>query len=80
MPTWHHFLEVLEPRVWTLDKSLSMLKLEIQTLAKRSNFFSIEYPKSNKSTHIIYILMDFSIHHLLKNERSLDEAFLTWTT
>ena len=54
MPTWQHFLVLLAPRVWPLKKSLGASKTEIQTLVKRSNFFSIKYLESDKRTLIIY--------------------------
>ena len=54
MPTWQHFLALLEPRVWPLEKSLDASRTETQTLVERSNFFSIKYSESNKRTLIIY--------------------------
>ena len=42
VPTWQHFLALLAPRVWPLEKSLGASKTEIQTLVERSNFFSIK--------------------------------------
>ena len=54
MPTWQHFLALLVPRVWPLEKSLDASKTETQTLVERSNFFSIKYSESDKRTLIIY--------------------------
>ena len=54
MPTWQHFLALLVPRVWPLEKSLGASKTETQTLVERSNFFSIKYSESDKRTLIIY--------------------------
>ena len=54
MPTWQHFLALLAPRVWPLEKSLGASKTETQTLVERSNFFLIKYSKFDKITVIIY--------------------------
>ena len=54
MSTWQHFLVLLIPRVWPLEKSLGASKTETQTLVERSNLFSIKYSKSDKRTLIIY--------------------------
>ena len=54
MPTWQHFLVLLEPRVRPLDKSLGPPRTETQTLVERQNFFSIKYSDSDKRTPIIY--------------------------
>jgi hypothetical protein len=38
-PTWQHFLGVLAPRVCIVEKNLSTILMEIQTLLKRTNYF-----------------------------------------
>ena len=57
-----------------IDKSLGTLRMEIQTLVKRPNDFSIKYSKSNKKTLIIYF------NELLPSplERSLDDGLSAW--
>ena len=54
MPTWQHFLALLAPRFWPLEKSLGASKTEAQTLVERSNFFSIKYSECDNRTLIIY--------------------------
>ena len=54
MPIWQHFLALLAPRVWPLEKSLGASKTKTQTLIERSNFFSIKYLEFDKRTLIIY--------------------------
>ena len=54
MPIWQHFLALLAPRVWPLEKSLGASKTETQTLVERSDLFSIKYSESNKRTLVIY--------------------------
>ena len=61
MPIWQHFLVLLAQRVWLLDKNLGTSRMEIQTLAKRLNIFSIKFSKSDKRIFIIY-LINFSLH------------------
>ena len=61
-------------RVWTLSKSLGTLRMEIQTLVMRLNFFSIKYSKFDKRTFIIH----FNGFLPSPLKRSLDDGFLDW--
>ena len=76
MLTWQHFLALLVPRVWPLEKSLSASKTETQTLVERSNFFSIKYSKSDKRTLIIYFneLLSSSLERSLGFDLSVRPA------
>jgi hypothetical protein len=55
IPTWQYFLEVLAPRVWQVEKNLSAIFMETQTLLKWTNF---SFPNLYK-IYKLYILMYF---------------------